>query len=90
MELTKEHFDQTIKGLATKNELKNLATKDDLQKAVSSSEKKIIARIDEAQEELAQITSGGFDDVLDRLDVRERMQKLEKEMAKIKVALHLS
>jgi len=62
MELTKEHFDQVVKTLATKDQI----------------------------EELARMTKNGFDDVLNRLDVRERMLKLETEMVKIKSALHLS
>jgi hypothetical protein len=41
-------------------------------------------------EELARMTKHGFDDVLERLDVRERVQNLEGEMAKLKAALHLS
>ena len=65
-------------------------TKEDLEKTVLASEKRIIARIDEAQQELAKMTKDGFDDVLDRLDVRDRMFKMEHEMEKIKTALHLS
>ena len=81
MELTQQHFDQVVKTLSTKDDLKN---------AISTSEQKIIARIDEAQEELARITNTGFDDVLERLDVKERMQKLEKQMTELRTALHLS
>ena len=81
MELTKQELEKIFD-----QKLSKVATRDDLH----GSEKKIIARIDKAQEELAQMTSHGFDDILDRLNVRERMQKLEKDMAKIKVALHLS
>lgn len=69
MELTKEHFDQTVKSLATKQQVNDLG---------------------EQIEELARMTKGGFDDVLERLDVRERVQKLEKEIAQMKSALHLN
>ena len=86
MQLTQQHFDQTMKGLATKDDIKGLVTKED----AKGLEKRVIARIDEAQEELALITKSGFDDVFDRLDVRERMQKLEKQMTEIRMALHLS
>ena len=85
MELTKKELEQVLDQKIT-----NLPTKDDLQKAIVASEKKIITRIDEAQEELARMTKSGFDDVLERLDVKERVQKLEKEMISIKAALHLS
>lgn len=75
MELTKEHFDEVVTGLATKNDLHQvvlpLATKEQI-------------------EELARMTKHGFDDVLDRLDVRERIQKIEMEMSKMKEVLHLS
>ena len=85
MELTKKELEQVLDQKIT-----NLPTKDDLQKAIVASEKKIITRIDEAQEELARMTKSGFDDVLERLDVKERVQKLEKEMISIQTALHLS
>jgi predicted amino acid dehydrogenase len=90
MELTKEHFEKVVKNFAEKDDLKSLASKEDLQKTILAAEKRIINRIDDAQEELAIMAKNGFEDVLDRLDVTERMQKLETEMAKIKTALHLS
>jgi len=46
--------------------------------------------IDYSQKELAPMTKTGSEDVLDRLDVRERVQKLEKDITTIKSALHLS
>ena len=48
MELTKEHFDQV---------LKNLATKKDLDAGLAASEKRIVKRIDEDQEELARMVA---------------------------------
>ena len=65
-------------------------TKEILEQTIKASEKRIISRIDEAQEELARMTKIGFDDVLDRLDVKERVQKLEKQLAELRTALHLS
>ena len=85
MELTKKDLEQVLD-----QRLSKLATKDDLKNAISGSEKKIIARIGEAQEELAIMTKDGFDDVLDRLNVKERVQKLEKQMTELRTALHLS
>ncbi len=101
MELTKEYFDQIVGNLPTKKgieeleksldqRLTKLATKDDLKNAISASEKKIIARIDEAQEELAIMTKNGFDDILARPDFKERVQKLEKEILSLKNALSLT
>lgn len=65
-------------------------TKEVLEQTIQASEKRIISRIDEAQEELARMTKTGFDDVLDRLDVKERVQKLENQLAELRTALHLS
>jgi hypothetical protein len=69
MELTKEYFDEQIKNLATK------------------------ADIRDAVEELARITNAGFDDVQKRLDVTERVQKiettLERKFGKLEEALHI-
>ena len=41
-------------------------------------------------EELTRMTKDGFDDVLDRLDVKERVQRLEKQLSELRTALHLS
>ena len=73
MELTQQHFDEQIKKLATKDDLKG--------------QTKILS---EQIEELARMTKDGFDDVLERLNYKERVQKLEKEMKELKTALHLS
>ncbi|MEK7161222.1 MAG: hypothetical protein AAB729_00845 [Patescibacteria group bacterium] len=75
MDLTKEHFDKVVGLLATKN---------DLQKAVLP-----LATKDQI-EELTRMTKDGFDDVLDRLDVKERVQRLEKQLSELRTALHLS
>lgn len=76
MELTKQHFDKQIGKLATKDDLLALRTE-------------IGGDIDNAVEELARITKAGFDDVLERLDVTERVYTLEKDMKKIKDAIHI-
>jgi len=102
MELTKEHFDKVLKGLSIKEDLTGLAkkedlaslaksTKEDLRKAVAplATTRQVQEIVDKAVEELARITNSGFEDVLDRLDVRERMAKMEKKMMKIEQALHM-
>jgi hypothetical protein len=68
MELTKEHFDQVVSGLATKKQ---------------------VADVSEQIEDLARITSRGFEDVMERLDVRTRVEKVEAKLQKIGDALHL-
>lgn len=40
--------------------------------------------------ELARMVNEGFEDLQQRLDVKERVERLENEMKKIKDALHVS
>jgi len=89
MELTKEYFDQIIKNLATKEDLKPFVTKDDLKESLKAQTKELKVFAVEQTEELAHMVNGGFDDVLDRLDVRERMAKMEKKMSKLEHMLHM-
>lgn len=69
-------------------------TKEFFEKTLLSTEKRIIThlaeKIEQSQEELALMVQAGFEDVMERLDVRDRVEKLEKDMSKIKSALHLS
>jgi hypothetical protein len=58
--------------------LKNLPSKQDVQNIV-----------DKGVENLARIVNAGFEDLAERLDVRERTAALEKDMARIKEALHI-
>jgi hypothetical protein len=74
-ELTKEYLDKAVA---------NLATKQDLTTAVAP-----LATKDQI-EELARMTKHGFDDVLERLDVRERMSVVERKLQKIGEALHIN
>jgi hypothetical protein len=85
MELTKEHFDQVVSGLATKNELAGLVTKVD----ATSTEKRIIKRIDEAQGELARMVTDGFVDIQNRLDVSDQIQSFEHKFKKLEEVLHI-
>jgi hypothetical protein len=85
MELTKEHFDEVVAGLVSKQD-------------VVATEKRIISRIDEAQEEFARIVADTiatpftkrFDRLEELLEVKEDVQTLQKQMAEIRSALHLS
>jgi hypothetical protein len=85
MELTKEHFDEVVAGLVSKQD-------------AAATEKRIVSRIDEAQEELARIVADTiaipftkrFDRLEELLEVKENVQTLQKQMAEIRSALHLS
>jgi hypothetical protein len=41
-------------------------------------------------DELARMTKHGFDDVLERLDVRERVTRVENSLQRIATELHIS
>lgn len=87
-ELTKEYFDQVLKGLATK---------EDLKAELASAEKRIIKRIDEAQEELARIVNDTiavpfterFDRLEEQRDVAVQLKVFERKFQKLEEALHI-
>jgi len=79
-ELTKEYFDKALKAVVAP-----LTTKAEL----TATEKRVIKRIDEAQEELARMTAEGFFDVQNRLDVREVIHAHERKFKKLEEALHI-
>jgi hypothetical protein len=91
MELTQEYFDQQLKNLATKQDLERFSTKDDLQGLEQRMDKKFATKQDirDAIEELARITSEGFADLQQRLDVTERVKKIEQKFIKLEEALHI-
>jgi hypothetical protein len=80
MELTREYLDQALKSAVA-----DLVTKQD----AAATEKRILKRIDEAQEELARMTSEGFLDIQNRLDVRELIHVHEQKFKKLEEALHI-
>lgn len=77
-QLTKEYFDKTIRTQS--KELKGL---------MDNQSDKFRALVKSEIEELARITNKGFEDVIKRLDVRERVEKLERDMGKVREALNL-
>ena len=83
MDLTKEHFDKTISGLATKIDLK--ASKSDLK----GMEERILSRIDDAQEELAIMAANGFEDIQRRLDVSDKINTFERKFEKLAKSLNI-
>ena len=85
MNLTKAYFDKALKNIATKDDLKKLATKDELAKQTQL----LMAHISDQIEGLARMVQAGFMDLQERLDVNERVVKLEREIKKIKEALNV-
>ena len=84
MELTQEHFDKTIKGLATKSDIQ------DLKSDMTAMETRLIDRIDESQQELAGMIARGFADFKHQLDVRKEVEVLEKQMYEVRQELNLA
>ena len=83
MELTKEYFDEIIKGLATKDDLKSLANKQDI--------KELERYVDDVAATILEAVDFGFNRVNRRLDGRDkRLEKIEGELSAMKNALHLS
>jgi hypothetical protein len=91
MELTKEDFEKTIKGLATKEDLQGLATKEDLRSLATKQD------VRDGVEELARIVAETVAEPMEQrfarleslMDVRLAVQNLQLEMRRIKEALHL-
>jgi hypothetical protein len=83
MNLTKEHFDKALKGLASKKDLEKFATKADLDARMEKQTAALMAYTDDRLESLAGMIQAGFEDLQQRLDVNDRIEKLEKDMKKI-------
>ena len=99
MSLTKEDFKEIEQILDRKldekldKKLSGFATKNDLQDTEDRIIKKVIARIDQSQEELALITKGGFDEVMEKIgkiNMTKRVEKLETQMGEMRTALRLN
>ncbi|MDP3731369.1 MAG: hypothetical protein Q8R34_02645 [bacterium] len=82
-DLTKEYFDKQLKNLATKQDINHLDKKIDNLKVYLES------HIENKIGELAIAVNVGFEDVIKKLDVRERVEKLEQKMGKMEKALNL-
>jgi len=76
--LTKEYFDKKLDGLSRSVDKKLSVLTEDLKSYVS-----------DKNEELARLVSASFEDVIKRLDVRERVEKLEKKVGRIMEAINL-
>jgi hypothetical protein len=78
-----------LKKFVTKDDIKNLITKDDLNDRFEHQTRLLMAYTDQQTENLAAMVAAGFEDIKERLDVRERVTKLEKEVKKIKETAHV-
>jgi hypothetical protein len=75
--LTKEYFDQHMKRIDHRF--------DSVDQRFDAVEKKVEDEI----HGLATLVAKGFDDIAKRLDVRERVEKLETKMTKVESALNV-
>ncbi len=60
-----------------------------LDKRLKDQTKDLKVSIKESQEELARMTSKGFEDVLKRLDVREQVERHDRILKKVTEALNI-
>ncbi|MDT7540586.1 MAG: hypothetical protein QOE33_490 [Acidobacteriota bacterium] len=98
MELTQEYFDQQLKNLVTKDDLKQFLTVADLDQRLASqtSELKTYAAEQTAHlvgvinETIAEPMKQHFEELKDFVRVREDVQTMKLEMQRIKEALHLA
>jgi hypothetical protein len=98
MDLTKEHFEQVIAGLATKNDLASLVTQESFEHTLTKKLSPLATKQDvrEGVEELARLTGAGFlrteerfNELEMRLDVTEQLQAFERKFKKLEEALHI-
>ncbi len=87
-QLNKEYFDRKFNAIDKKFEGtdKEIGT---VKASIKSDNDELKALVKSEIEELARMTSKGFEDVIKRLDYRERIERLEKEMGKVREALNL-
>jgi hypothetical protein len=64
-------------------------TKEHFDEALAQQTASLMAYSDSQVEALAVMVQGGFEEIKTMLDVRERVKTLEKDMKKIKDALHV-
>ncbi len=95
-QLTKEHFEQQLGKLATKDDLKKLVSKDDLDEklkrlATKTDLENLEAHIDAETLVIKRELKQGFqsvdiklDAIYEMLDVRKRVQHLEREVERLK------
>jgi hypothetical protein len=83
--LSSSVYDSLIINFTQMTEL----TKEYFEQSLKATEQRIVKRIDEAQEELARMTSEGFLDIQNRLDVRELIYAHEQKFKKLEEALHI-
>lgn len=98
MELTQEYFDQQLKNLATKDDLKQFPTVADLDQRLAGQTAELKAYADQQtahlvsviNETIAEPMERHFGELQDFVRVREDVQTLKAEMQRIKEALHLA
>jgi hypothetical protein len=100
MELTQEYFDKGIsnvlekvtnleKVIATKNDLAKLKaeiiTKQDLKQQLESQTSELKQYVTESFQTQQVWMDSRFEELIEKYDVRERVHKLEKDVAKLKL-----
>lgn len=86
-QLTEERFEQILS-----EKLAPLVTKDELQTAVRplATKEDVSNEVRAGVEELARMVAEGFNDIRERLDVRERLTVVEQKLHRVEEALHIT
>ena len=83
-QLTKEYFDEALKGLATKEDLENFATKDDVQNAVKEGVEDVARIINTAfQEHQDNFLQEQFDRLYEQQSFAIQFQSLTKRVEEL-------
>lgn len=85
MDLTQEHFDQVVQGLATKKDLEGLATKDNLLELATQQDFNSLKRdVTEIKAMVQRIDKRDLEDsdafAKDLLDLKKRVATLERQL----------
>ena len=85
--LSKEHFDERMDAVETRFDEVDTRL-GGVDKRINAMDKRFKA-VDQHFDALATMIARGFDDIPKRLDVRERVDSLEKKMATVESALNV-
>ncbi len=86
-DLTKEYFDSAFKGLENRLDSKIKHVETGFDSKIKGLEKNLTLLIERKNDELAQMVAKGFEDLEKRLDLKDRVEKLEHEFSQLKQAL---
>mgnify|MGYP001571963220 CR=1 FL=1 len=88
-ELTRDYLDKQLDIIDERAEKRMVKIVGELKSYTDLAVEKLTATVEQEIEDLASMTNRGFEDITKQLDVRERLEKLEKKMERVHKALNL-